>query len=136
MKLAALLTCLTLVPLTQATAQTERVARETTIQRRTQPGIPVRIRTYTAFSRQCEPRPAPSIVIRDPAAHGTVGTRPGVATVTIITEGAPDCSGHTLPGIDLIYTPQPGFVGTDRVTYDVVFITGQPRHDTALIDIR
>ena len=74
--------------------------------------------TYAAWHRDCSPEAPPQIVIRTQPAHGSVLLRPGQSTVSVIREGAPNCTGHTYPGIGVWYVPAPGFRGADQFDYN------------------
>lgn len=112
----------------------ERIARDTTLDRKAESGIERRIFTYAEFSRDCEQRTPPSIAMRTLPAHGSVSVRPGSITVAVIREGGTDCTGHAFAGTSVFYQSVFGYRGPDQFDYDVV---GQSRsHDTVVMTVR
>ena len=110
------------------------VSRQQTIRRTATPGQEVKIFTYASFNRQCQSNNQPQITLRIRPAHGTVAIRPGQSTVSVIREGAPDCTGKTYLGTAVFYTPEPGYRGSDQFDYDVLN-KDNTAHDTAIISI-
>lgn len=91
--------------------------------------------TYARWHRDCSPDQPPQIMVRAAPAHGTLVIRPGPSTVSLIREGAPDCTGHVYPGTAIYYTPAPEFRGTERMEWDVM--NGSTiAHDSAVVEVR
>ena len=117
-------------------AHAQRVlAREQVFHRSTDAGEERRVFTYAQYHRDCQPDDPPRIVLRVPPEHGSMVLRPRPSTVTAVREGGYDCSGHTYPGIAVVYVPAPGFHGNDRFEWDVVN-RDRTSHDTAIIEVR
>ena len=106
-----------LLPAVQISAETRRVGREQTLQVTANSGQPKRVFRYAAWGADCSPRPVPQVVVRIPPQHGTVATRLGTSTVSVVSEGNVDCTGHQVPATELLYTSQPGFRAADRFEY-------------------
>ena len=83
---------------------------------KTTPGREVRIGAYAAFKRDCSGGTAADL---RPAGD----QRGGILVVTsgtLSTSHVPGCGTVTSPAHILVYRPNPGFVGTDRVSFGVV----------------
>lgn len=79
-------------------------------------GQDVRLGTYAAFKRDCSGGTAAEL---RPAGD----QRGGILVVTsgtLSTTHVPGCGTATSPARVLTYRPNPGFIGTDRVSYGVV----------------
>ena len=109
--------------------------KQQTFKRRTTAGQEVRIATYIQHRSDCSPSPSPVITVTGNPAHGTTSLRPGSVVAGPSRFGAPDCSGRSLPGMALWFTPEPGFTGSDRVEYTVQFSNGTA-HDTGIVDVK
>ena len=111
------------------------ISHEHTFHRSTPGGQELSVFTYTRFHRDCRPDTPPQIIVRDAPAHGAVTLRPAATTVTVVREGAADCTGKTYPGIRIVYSPTPGYRGIDTFSWDVV---GHPdfSHDSAIVDVK
>ena len=79
-------------------------------------GKDVRLGAYAAFKRDCSGGVAANL---RPAGdqHGGVLV---ITSGTLSTSHVPGCSTVTSPARIISYRPNPGFTGTDRVTFDVV----------------
>ena len=111
------------------------VPRERTFHLATQPAQEIRVFTYTTFHRDCSPDVPPQIEFRTKPAHGTVSLRPAPSTVSVLREGAPDCTGHTYPGVAVWYVPSPDYRGPDQFDYSVI-TSRTLSHDTVIVDVR
>ena len=84
---------------------------------RTSGGQPVRLGAYAAFKRDCSGGTAANLRPAGDQRGGVVVVTEG----TLSTTRVPGCSTTvTSPARILSYRPNPGFVGVDRVTFDVV----------------
>ncbi len=110
------------------------VPRERNMHMATRAGQELHVFTYSAWRRDCSPEAPPQIVIRTQPAHGSVVFRPGQSTVSVIREGAPNCTGQTYPGVGVWYVPAPGFHGADQFDYNVVN-PNSLSHDTVVVDV-
>lgn len=82
----------------------------------TSAGKEVRLGAYATFKRDCSGGTAADLrPVGDQ--HGGVLV---VSTGTLSTARVPGCATVTSPAHIIIYRPNPGFTGTDRVTFDVV----------------
>lgn len=132
-RLALIAACVVLaVP---ASAQDAASPDARTLHRSTAMGAEVRVFTYSQHHADCSPAAEVQIVMRSNPAHGTVSIRAASVVSGPSRFGAPDCSGKTMPGLAIWYTPSPGFRGADRFGYDVTFSNGVA-HDTAAIEVK
>ena len=134
--LRTVLALLAMMAAASAWGETRRIAHEQTLHVTAEAGQVRHVFTYASFHRDCRPRPAPQIVLRQAPQHGVVSMRPAISTITVLREGAPDCSGYDIPGTELLYTAAPGFHGTEQFDYDVISDNGQSGHDTAVVTVR
>ena len=111
------------------------VPRERTMHVATQAGQELHVFTYASWHRDCSPEASPQIALRTQPAHGSILLRPSPSTVSVIREGAPDCTGRTYPGIGIWYVPAPGFRGADQFDYSVISANSSS-HDTVVVDVR
>ncbi len=111
------------------------VPKERTMHVATQAGQELHVFTYASWHRDCSPEGPPQIVIHMQPAHGDILLRPAPSTVSVIREGAPDCTGRTYPGIGVWYVPAPGFRGADQFDYSVVK-PNSSSHDTVVVVVR
>ena len=96
----------------------------------TGPEKEVRIgRSWQLDPKTCESRAPPDIVITQAPVSGHLETRP--------VEFAPrrsdsSCIGHFVKGMDVVYIPNAGFLGTDRVSYRVTVGKRTSAHDISI----
>lgn len=117
-----------------AHAQNDGV-KERTFRRSTTAGQEVRIFTYVQHRSDCTQGPDPGITILTKPAHGTASVRADTAVIGPSRFGAVDCSGRSLSGLGVWFTPEPGFAGTDQFEYQVQVSNGMA-HDTAIVRVK
>ena len=85
-------------------------------------GKEVRLGAFAAFKRDCSGGTAADLRPAGDQHGGVIAVTSG----TLSTSHVPGCATVTSPARVLTYRPNPGFTGSDRVTFDVVDVaTGQ-----------
>ncbi len=83
---------------------------------------PLLIREHAAWNRDCKAIPYPVVRLDRPPRHGAVCARVTDITIrTMYTGTEVQCIGRVVQGVRLIYFPQPGFAGSDRLRYSVQY---------------
>ena len=82
----------------------------------TAPGKDVQLGAYTAFKQDCSGGHAAQVRPAGDQHGGTLVLRHG----SLATTRVPNCGKGEAPAQIIIYRPNPGFTGTDTVTYDVM----------------
>lgn len=83
---------------------------------------PLLIREHAAWNTDCRAVPYPALRLERPPQHGAVCARVAAITVRSMYTGTEvQCIGHVVQGLRLIYFPQPGFTGSDRLQYSVQY---------------
>ena len=109
---------------------------ERTIHRQTTAGQPVRIRAYTRYNRRCQQDGSPQFTMLQSPAHGALEQRSELVEIKgQPLPGATLCTGKTVSGIAMWYTPQAAFVGTERFEYRVTY-GSLARQDTVIVEVR
>jgi hypothetical protein len=109
-------------------------AKDLNLVRSAESGVDSPISQERAWDRSCNPLPVTVSITKNPA-HGTISVVPGVTST--IPKSTPRsgstgaCAGKTVTGNEIRYKSNPGFHGTDTVSYDVVN-AGQPPQSTAI----
>lgn len=130
------LTLLILAVAAAPSAHAQRtVPRDRSFRMTAQAGQELRVGTFASWSRDCSAEPAPQIIVGTPPAHGTLSIRPGHSTVSIIRQGAADCTGRSYPGTSVWYLPAPGFRGEDRFDYTVQNVRTSG-HDRVTVEVQ
>lgn len=81
---------------------------------------PLLIREHAAWNMDCRAVPYPALRLDRPPRHGAVCARVADITVRAMYTGTEaQCIGRVVQGLRLVYFPQPGFTGTDRLQYSV-----------------
>jgi hypothetical protein len=127
--------CTVNLPVAPSTAPTE-----TPLPANLEPGAPVnthRIRGaatgkeesvdyFLSISPDCSSNGYPDIRIVTPPTHGTISSRPGVGYSNFPKDNArAACNAKQIPVTYINYRSQPGFVGTDTATIEVLFPLGR-----------
>jgi class 3 adenylate cyclase len=73
-------------------------------------------RSWQLDPKTCEARSPPDIVITHPPASGRLETRP---VEFALRRSNSSCTGHFVKGVDVVYVPNAGFSGTEKVSYRV-----------------
>ena len=79
-------------------------------------GKEVRLGAYAAFKRDCSGGTAADLRPAGDQHGGVIAVTSG----SLSTSHVPGCATVTSPARILTYRPNPGFTGTDRVTFDVI----------------
>jgi hypothetical protein len=79
---------------------------------------------HAQWNNNCGSAGLPSIKIDKPPGNGKVFTTSGIYTISRSYTGSMRCKDKKVNGIFLIYAPRPGFIGTDEVSYQVVYHAG------------
>jgi hypothetical protein len=108
-------------------------APDDTFVRTTDAGHEVRISAYVQYSNNCTSAGDPHIEVKGKPAHGSVTVRSASIVVTRSRSG--NCLGYTLPGLEVWYTPEAGFQGSDRFDYDVYY-TKNMVHEAATVAVQ
>jgi hypothetical protein len=83
---------------------------------------PLLVREHAAWNMDCRAVPYPMLRLERPPRHGAVCARvTDVAIRTMYTGTELQCIGRVVQGLRLIYFPQPGFTGNDRLQYSVQY---------------
>lgn len=82
----------------------------------TRSGQEVRVGAYAAFKRDCSGGTAADLRPAGDQRHGVLVITSG----TLSTSHVPGCPTVTSPAHILSYRPNPGFVGTERLSFDVI----------------
>jgi hypothetical protein len=95
------------------------------------------IGSFAQYTNSCVANGMPSIKIDRPPQSGKVFTRTGPFTIrSDQVFSLPHCTGKTVNGIWLFYSPSPGFVGTDKVTVTITWlIRNKPQRGTYIITV-
>lgn len=90
------------------------------LRRATTANTGVRIASYARWNERCEPAGLPTATVTSEPGHGTLQPRPTSVTAgNRLYTGATNCRDRQVPGIELFYTPEPGYRGTDTMAYQV-----------------
>jgi hypothetical protein len=108
-------------------------APDDTFNRTTDAGRAVRISGYVQYSVKCTSTGDPHVEVAAKPAHGTVTIRSASIVVTRSRSG--NCLGYSLPGVEVWYTPEAGFQGSDRFDYDVYYTKGSV-HEAAAVEVQ
>ena len=73
-------------------------------------------RSWQLDPKTCESRAPPEIVITHAPAGGHLETR---LVEFALRRSSPACTGHFVKGVDVVYIPNAGFLGVDKVAYRV-----------------
>jgi hypothetical protein len=84
-------------------------------------GGPLHLNNHGSVTKECGPAPIPTIRVIDRPKHGTLTIRLG----TIADGQIGNCKFVDLPIRGVFYVSKPGYVGADRVTYEVIAYDGQ-----------
>lgn len=100
----------------------------------TSPGKDVRIGAYSVFrSEGCSAGPAPDIKLTKAPASGVIVLQEGTLTTTRV----PNCPKISGPVKQITYRPNPGFTGSDAVSFEVVdTAAGKTDQHTVVIEVR
>jgi hypothetical protein len=83
---------------------------------------PLLIREHAAWNMDCRAIPYPALHLDQPPQHGAVCARVADIMVRSMYAGTEaQCIGRVVQGLRLIYVPQPGFTGRDRLQYSVQY---------------
>ena len=94
--------------------------------RHTPIGQAVELRTHAHWDGNCRPGTDPRISWVVEPAHGKVTETAGTVSGHAPAVGATDCSGVEMRGLRLTYQPEPGYTGTDTLSYDVRYDARNP----------
>ena len=87
---------------------------------------PLLIREHAAWNMDCRAVPYPVLRLDQPPRHGAVCARVTDVTIKHMYAGTEaQCIGHIVQGLRLIYFPNPGYTGSDRLRYSVQYRSGQ-----------
>ena len=95
-------------------------------------GKEVRLGAYAVFKRDCSGGAAADLRPAGNQHGGVIAITSG----TLSTSHVPGCSTVTSPAHVLTYRPNPGFIGADRVTFDVIdAATGQVQGHSVVVTV-
>ena len=95
-------------------------------------GKEVRLGAFAAFKRDCSGGTAADLRPAGDQHGGVIAVTSG----TLSTSHVPGCAIVTSPARVLTYRPNPGFTGSDRVTFDVVDVaTGQGQAHSVAVTV-
>ena len=94
--------------------------------RHTPAGQAVELRTHAHWDANCRAGTDPRISWVVEPAHGKVTEAAGSVSGHAPAVGATDCSGVEMHGLRLTYQPEPGYIGTDTLSYDVRYDARNP----------
>ena len=95
-------------------------------------GKDVRLGAYAVFRRDCTGGVAADVRPAGDQKGGVLIISPG----TLATTRVPNCGKVESPARIIVYRPNPGFVGTEHVTYDVVdTATGQSQTHVVSVNV-
>jgi hypothetical protein len=124
--------CITAALLCAATATQGEAA---TFRKTTQQGRPVTIATHASWDTGCAGGPSP-IAIVSPPQHGALSIAPMNVKIERIDIGEAHCLGRPITANAVIYTPAPGFRGTDQLSYTATSMSGKVAMHQATVDVR
>jgi hypothetical protein len=95
------------------------------VKKQTRAGQEVVVRGFAEFDAQCRLKNVQRIAVASAPRGGSVEMRPGDVVIGPNWVGSGQCAGTTLPGVQVVYVPAPGFSGTDRFSLDVGYSMGR-----------
>ena len=104
--------------------------------RRTDANQEVLVDSHVHYTDQCTSASAPLIDVTQPPQHGRVDVREGDVIAKPHAVGIADCTGTTLRGVLVYYTPARDFVGQEFFTYDVKINPHPAVHHEVTVSVR
>lgn len=99
-------------------------------------GVAVRVASFVRSDERCEQAGLAAATVTGAPLRGTLTVREAVLTTGgRLYSGSTNCRDRVIPGIELVYVPNPGFRGTDRMRYEVDAGEG-PLRFVATVDVR
>lgn len=81
-------------------------------------GRSILIREHAGWNRDCDAIAHPALYLDEPPRHGTVCARESDITIRSMYLGTEkQCIGRLVRGVRLVYRPDPGYAGSDRLRY-------------------
>lgn len=91
-------------------------------------GQTIRIDFIASINPDCSVRAVPTVRIVDPPANGTTQIKEVEDFTTYPTANPRSaCNKAKSPGVELTYTPNPGYLGSDYLTYETITADGYDR---------
>jgi hypothetical protein len=91
-------------------------------------GATVQVSFETSINPDCSVRTLPSVRVLTEPMHGTAVASPGEDFPNFPpTNVRWTCNKNKAQGMKLVYTPAPGYVGPDYISYEVIWADGQDR---------
>lgn len=100
-------------------------------------GQPRQIGFYTSLNPDCSLIGDPDVRIAEPAHHGRVTLEKALDYPHFVQANQRySCNLKKVPGVRVIYVPDPNYVGSDAVALDVIFASGNERRETIPLAVR
>ena len=100
-------------------------------------GVPKRLQFAGSVKDDCSDKGRATIKLIEAPQHGTVQIAPAMDfPVFPWTDARYACNQRRIAGTSVHYTSRAGFVGTDIVAIDVIFVEGLMVHHRFNIDVR
>lgn len=114
---------------------TTTMARAAAFTKTTGEGATVRLGSHATWDKSCQGTPARIEIVQAPQ-HGRLSSRVETITITRVDYGTHGCLGHQALATAVYYTPQPGFIGTDRFYYTSITRKGGPVPQNGTVIVR
>ena len=114
------------------------LAADLTLTRTARSGVPSRIAYERSWDRSCRPE-ATQVTITGQPAHGAVSVVSGESVIPLDTPRAGStgrCAGQPITGDQIMYLSEPGFRGTDHVSWSVTYGSGPSARTDVTIIVR
>jgi hypothetical protein len=95
-------------------------------------GVAVQLNFHASANKNCSPAPPPRIRVLEIPKYGTLTVRKGEATVNSI----PGCQAFKTTAEVIIYRSRPGYVGQDRLVYEMTSVNGEVATFNITVDVK
>jgi hypothetical protein len=100
-------------------------------------GVPMRLNFVASVNPDCSDMGRPTIRLRQAPQHGTVEIAPAMDFPRFPTNDVRSaCNQRRIAGTSARYVSRAGFLGTDFVDVDIIYVTGGMIHHTFSIDVK
>ena len=101
------------------------------------PGHQVRVLWAYSLNPDCTSLGQVVVRMTQPPQHGRVTTRSGRSFPTFASSNSHSvCNTRRVPGVEAYYQPAAGYAGSDAVSFEVMFPSGNYQQSTANIQVR
>ncbi len=91
-------------------------------------GSVLNLSNFASVNPDCTSKGKTVVRIVSGPAHGSITLREG--PVFSFFPRLPNCNSRKVPGVGVMYRPERGFVGTDSVSLDVIYPSGNERSES------